>query len=97
MRADWPNGLFICATLNRTTKAFLLAIVGAEYVMVWSPRRHTRLAQIHPPFGTDCKPSTQWAMRVEALTGVSLDPIGGNWRLSRDPDVNYMLAATKPA
>ena len=91
-----PNGLFICATLNRTTKAFLLAIVGAEYVMGWLPRgTHDWRKFIRPSELTASLRRN--GMRVEALTGVSLDPIGGNWRLSRDPDVNYMLAATKPA
>ena len=35
-----PGGLMIAATLNRTLKSFALAIVGAEYILRWLPRRH---------------------------------------------------------
>jgi 2-polyprenyl-6-hydroxyphenyl methylase/3-demethylubiquinone-9 3-methyltransferase len=91
-----PNGLFIAATLNRTAKAFMLAIVGAEYVMGWLPRgTHDWRKFIRPSELTATLRRN--GLRVAALTGVSFDPIGGNWRLSRDLDVNYMLAATKPA
>ena len=34
-----PGGLMIAATLNRTLKSFALAIVGAEYILRWLPRR----------------------------------------------------------
>jgi 2-polyprenyl-6-hydroxyphenyl methylase/3-demethylubiquinone-9 3-methyltransferase len=91
-----PNGLFIAATLNRTAKAFVLAILGAEYVMGWLPRgTHDWRKFIRPSEMT--AGLRRNGMRVEALTGVAFDPISGKWRLSRDLDVNYMLAAMKPS
>jgi len=87
------DGLFIAATLNRTAKAFVLAILGAEYVMGWLPRgthdwrKFVRPSELSASLRRD-------GLRVEALTGVSYDPIGGSWRMSRDLDVNYMLAAS---
>ena len=41
-----PGGLMIAATLNRTLKSFALAIVGAEYMLRWLPRRHPSLGQV---------------------------------------------------
>ena len=41
-----PGGLMIAATLNRTLKSFALAIVGAEYILRWLPRRHPSLGQV---------------------------------------------------
>ena len=42
-RAVKPGGLLFLATINRTARAFALAIVGAEYVLGWLPRGHARL------------------------------------------------------
>ena len=41
-----PGGLMIAATLNRTLKSFALAIVGAEYILRWLPRRQPPLGQV---------------------------------------------------
>ena len=90
-----PGGLFIAATLNRTAKAFALAVVGAEYVLGWLPRgTHDWRKFIRPSELT--AGLRRNGLRLDALTGVAYDPLGGGWRLSRDLDVNYMLAATKP-
>jgi len=90
-----PGGTIVASTLNRTPKAFALGIVGAEYIMRWLPR------------GThDWKKFVRPAELVHALaaggvtardiTGVVLDPLSGEWRLSpRDLAVNYMLAGDK--
>jgi 2-polyprenyl-6-hydroxyphenyl methylase/3-demethylubiquinone-9 3-methyltransferase len=91
-----PGGLLIAATLNRTPKAFALAIVGAEYLLRWLPagthdwRKFVRPSEL----ASDLRRN---GLAVEALTGVAYDPISGSWRLTGDLDVNYMLAATKPA
>jgi 2-polyprenyl-6-hydroxyphenyl methylase/3-demethylubiquinone-9 3-methyltransferase len=91
-----PGGLLIAATLNRTPKAFALAIVGAEYVLRWLPagthdwRKFVRPSELASGLRRN-------GLAVEALTGVAYDPISGSWRLTGDLDVNYMLAATKAA
>jgi 2-polyprenyl-6-hydroxyphenyl methylase / 3-demethylubiquinone-9 3-methyltransferase len=90
-----PGGLFIAATLSRTAKSFALAIVGAEYVLRWLPagthdwRKFVRPSELAAGLRRN-------GLTIEALTGVSYDPIAGSWRLSRDHDVNYMVAATRP-
>lgn len=90
-----PGGLMILATLNRTPKAFLLAIVGAEYLLRWLPRgthdwrrflRPSELARALRPAG----------MEVTEMTGVAYNPLTDSWRLApRDLDVNYMLVAER--
>ncbi|GAB4394236.1 MAG: bifunctional 2-polyprenyl-6-hydroxyphenol methylase/3-demethylubiquinol 3-O-methyltransferase UbiG [Kiloniellaceae bacterium] len=90
-----PGGLMILATLNRTPKAFLLAIVGAEYVLRWLPRgthdwrrflKPSELARALRPAG----------LEVTEMTGVAYNPLTDSWRLApRDLDVNYMLVAQR--
>ncbi len=90
-----PGGLVVAATLSRTIKAFALAVVGAEYVLGWLPRgTHDWRKFIRP--SELAAGLRRNGLAVEALTGVAYDPVGGGWRLSRDLDVNYMLAAIKP-
>jgi 2-polyprenyl-6-hydroxyphenyl methylase/3-demethylubiquinone-9 3-methyltransferase len=88
------SGLLFIATLNRTAKAFALAIVGAEYVLRWLPRgthdwrkfvRPSELAAGLRPHGVD----------VAEITGVGYNPLADKWSLSRDLDVNYLLVARK--
>jgi 2-polyprenyl-6-hydroxyphenyl methylase/3-demethylubiquinone-9 3-methyltransferase len=92
MLAD--GGLMFIATLNRTAKAFALAIVGAEYVLGWLPRgthdwrkfvRPSELAAGLRPHG----------LEFAEITGVSYNPLADKWSLSRDVDVNYMAVATR--
>jgi 2-polyprenyl-6-hydroxyphenyl methylase / 3-demethylubiquinone-9 3-methyltransferase len=91
-----PGGLLIAATLNRTAKAFALAVVGAEYVLRWLPRgTHDWRKFVRP--SELASGLRRNGLAVEALTGVAYDPIAATWRLSRDLDVNYMIAASKPA
>ncbi len=89
-----PGGILIVATLSRTLRAFLLAIIGAEYVLRWLPkgthdwRRFLKPAEVRAmiePHGFSAKD----------LTGVSYNPLRGRWRLSGDTSVNYMLLAEK--
>jgi 2-polyprenyl-6-hydroxyphenyl methylase/3-demethylubiquinone-9 3-methyltransferase len=89
-----PGGLMVLATLNRTPKAFLLAIVGAEYLLGWLPRgthdwrrflRPSEVAGFLRPAG----------LEVAEITGVAYNPLTDAWRLSRDTGVNYMVLAVK--
>jgi 2-polyprenyl-6-hydroxyphenyl methylase/3-demethylubiquinone-9 3-methyltransferase len=84
----------VLATLNRTPKAFALAIVGAEYVLGWLPRgthdwrrflRPSELAALLRDGGIE----------IAELTGVAYNPLTAAWRLARDLDVNYMVFAVK--
>lgn len=92
-----PGGLMFIATLNRTAKAFALAIVGAEYVMRWLPRGTHDWSRFITPDelfallrGAGLEPVDR--------KGFVFDPIGWRWHLSdRDLSVNYVTASLRPA
>ena len=87
-----PNGLFALSTLNRTLKSFVLAIVGAEYVLRWVPEGTHRWEQFVTPQELSA------ALRAAGLKpsgpqGMTYNPLRREWRLSNDSGVNYFMAA----
>ncbi|EWY40969.1 3-demethylubiquinone-9 3-methyltransferase [Skermanella stibiiresistens SB22] len=88
-----PGAMLFLATINRTPKAFALAIVGAEYVLRWLPRgthdwrkflKPSELAAGFRPHG----------VTVRDITGVVYNPLRDEFSLNRrDLDTNYMLWA----
>jgi 2-polyprenyl-6-hydroxyphenyl methylase/3-demethylubiquinone-9 3-methyltransferase len=89
-----PGGIMAAATLNRTPKAFLLAIVGAEYLLRWLPpgthdwRRFLRPSEL----AAALRPA---GLELTEVTGVAYNPLTDAWRLGRDTAVNYMVVAVK--
>ena len=90
-----PGGAMVVSTLNRTPKAFLLAIVGAEYLLRWLPpgthdwRRFLRPSEV----ARTLRPA---GLEVAEVCGLAYNPLTDAWRLApRDTDVNYMLFAVK--
>lgn len=89
-----PGGAMVAATLNRTPKAFLLAVVGAEYLLRWLPpgthdwRRFVRPSELAGPLRAA-------GLEVAEITGVAYNPLADSWRLSRDTAVNYMMLALR--
>ncbi|MBN8997134.1 MAG: bifunctional 2-polyprenyl-6-hydroxyphenol methylase/3-demethylubiquinol 3-O-methyltransferase UbiG [Rhizobiales bacterium] len=91
-----PGGLLLASTINRTLKAWALAIVGAEYVLRWLPRgTHSYDKLVTPNELAAALVSAD--LDVTAETGVMYVPLAGRWRLTGDMDVNYMMAAKRPA
>ena len=89
-----PGGLMIASTINRTMKAFALAIIGAEYVLRWLPRAtHTYDKLVTPAELTAAFKGAGLMPRAE--TGVMYLPFVDEFRLTGDLDVNYMMAATR--
>jgi 2-polyprenyl-6-hydroxyphenyl methylase/3-demethylubiquinone-9 3-methyltransferase len=91
-----PGGLLIVATINRTMKAFALAIVGAEYVLRWLPRGTHRFEKLVTPRELEDAFAAA-GLAVTAETGIMYVPIADYWRPTADMDVNYMMAAARPA
>lgn len=91
-----PGGLMFVATLNRTAKAFALAIVGAEYVLGWLPKGTHSWDKFIRPDELDTYLNRN-GMNLIDETGVFFNPLSNEWRTSRDMDVNYMVVARKPA
>lgn len=89
-----PGGLMIVATLNRTAKAFALAIVGAEYVLGWLPKGTHQFEKFLRP-GEIEQPLRQAGLEIDPPQGVSFNPIMDQWRLSGDTNVNYMMVSRR--
>jgi 2-polyprenyl-6-hydroxyphenyl methylase / 3-demethylubiquinone-9 3-methyltransferase len=85
-----PGGALFVSTLNRNLKAFLLAIVGAEYVLKLLPRGTHEYDRLIRP-----SELARWARRAglvpRAVAGVQLNPYTETCRLTRDPSVNYLV------
>lgn len=91
-----PGGLHLCSTLNRTTKSFAAAIVGAEFVMRWLPTgTHDWSKFVTPDELYDLIGKA--GLTPVDRKGFQYNPLSGQWRLSdRDLSVNYITAAVKP-
>ena len=90
-----PGGMLFMATLNRTLKAFALAIVGAEYVLGWLPKGTHQWDKFVTPRELEAA-IARGGLTVTQRDGVVFNPFTNQWKRSRDLDVNYMLAAEKP-
>lgn len=89
-----PGGLMFVATINRTLKAYALAIVGAEYVLRWLPRGTHSFDKLVRPDEIE-GPLNEAGMDVVDRSGVSYSPLTDSWVPSTDMDVNYMLLAER--
>jgi len=86
-----PGGLIVFSTINRTAKALMLAIVGAEYVLRWLPRGTHHYEKLVKPRELETALLAA-GITVSARSGVVYDPLRDRWKTSSDMDVNYMLA-----
>ena len=91
-----PGGAVFFSTINRNPKAFLLAIVGAEYLLRLLPRGTHEYAKFIRPSELE-----RWArgagLALERSTGMHFDPLGGRYRLGPGLDVNYLMHMSRPA
>jgi 2-polyprenyl-6-hydroxyphenyl methylase/3-demethylubiquinone-9 3-methyltransferase len=92
-----PGGLMLCSTLNRNPKSFMMAIVGAEWVMRWLPKGTHDWAKFITP------DELYELIRKAGLDpvdrkGMVFNPVSWRWSLSsRDLSVNYVTASIKRA
>jgi 2-polyprenyl-6-hydroxyphenyl methylase / 3-demethylubiquinone-9 3-methyltransferase len=91
-----PGGLMVCATFSRTLKSFLLAIVGAEYILRWVPRGTHQWRKFITPDELETA-LVHGGLRVIDRTGMTYKILRHRWRLSADMDVNYTIVAERPA
>lgn len=91
-----PGGQVFLSTINRNPKAYLLAVVGAEYVLNMLPRgTHDYAKFIRPAeLSRHCRNA---GLRVEEIVGMTYNPLLKTYSLGRDTDVNYLVRATREA
>lgn len=90
-----PGGLMLLSTINRTFKAYLLAIIGGEYVLRWLPVGTHKWERFVTPdeLGRHLQAA---GLRAPAFQGLVYSPFSDSWSLSTDTDVNYFASAAKP-
>ena len=90
-----PGGFVFFSTINRNPKSYLLAIIGAEYVLRMLPRGTHDYARFIRPSELD-----GWirgaGLQTNQITGMTFNPLTGIYRLTeRDLDVNYLIACRR--
>lgn len=90
-----PGGLLLTSTINRTAKSYLLAIVGAEYVLRWLPVGTHRWERFVTP-DEMARHLAATGLADIAFEGLVYNPLADRWSLSPDTDVNYFAAAVRP-
>ena len=83
------NGLMFVATLNKTFKSYLFAIIGAEYILKWLPiGTHDWEKFVKPDELVNL--GKKFNLKLKKLNGMEFNPIMDKWYLSNDKSVNYI-------
>jgi len=89
-----PGGKVFFSTLNRNPKSFLFAIIGAEYLLSLLPKgTHDYTKFITPAELSGF--ARNGGLTVDALKGMTYNPLTGKYSLADDSSVNYLMACTK--
>lgn len=90
-----PGGLLFLSTLNRTAKAWALAIAGAEYILRWLPRGTHDWKKFLKPSEV-VRGLRAGGIETEEIVGMVYSPLSRAWSINAsDLDVNYMLRGSK--
>jgi len=91
-----PGGVTVLSTLNRTLKAYALAIIGAEFILRWLPLgTHNWDRFVRPD---ELRAALENAgLALTDVTGMVYNPLADEWSLARDTDVNYFATAIRPS
>lgn len=90
-----PGGQVFFSTIDRNPKAFLLAIVGAEYLLNLVPRGTHHYEKFIRPSEL-ANAARRANLNVEDISGMRYDPLRGRHTLTRDTGVNYLMHCDKP-
>jgi 2-polyprenyl-6-hydroxyphenyl methylase / 3-demethylubiquinone-9 3-methyltransferase len=90
-----PGGLVAFSTINRNPKSYLLAILGAEYVLNLLPRGTHDWSRFLRPAELGAL-ARQAGLALAEIGGVAYNPFAKSFRLTDDADVNYLIAFRKP-
>ena len=91
-----PGGHVFFSTLNRTPKAYLMAVLGAEYVLRWLPRGTHEYKKFIRPSELAAW-SREAGLQVRDIAGIVYNPFNQSFRtVVGDVDVNYIMYLQKP-
>ena len=88
------NGIMFVATLNKTLKSYLFAIIGAEYILKWLPIGTHEWEKFVKPEEL-ISLAKKYDLTLKDLRGVKLNLLTNNWELSTDKSVNYIAKFIK--
>ena len=88
------SGIMFIATLNQTLKSYIVAIIGAEYILKWLPiGTHDWQKFVKPDeLIKICKKNS---LSIKKIDGISFNPIVDKWNVSKDISVNYITKFKK--
>lgn len=91
-----PGGQVFLSTLNRNPKSYLLAVIGAEYLLQMLPKGTHDYAKFIKPseLARHCKAAD---LEVAEIIGMTYNPFTQRYSLGRDTSVNYLLRTVRNA
>ena len=88
------NGLMFVATLNKTLKSYVFAIIGAEYVLRWLPiGTHDWEKFVRPEDLKNILSKNN--LKIEKIDGMNFDIFKDEWNISKDTSINYIAKSLK--
>ena len=88
------DGLMFVATINKTLKSYIFAIIGAEYILRWLPiGTHEWNKFVKPEELIELGKANN--LKIEEINGVNLDILKDEWIISKDNSVNYITKFKK--
>ena len=88
------NGIMFVATLNKTFKSYIFAIVGAEYILKWLPIGTHEWSKFVKPSEL-IELAEKNSMKTQKIDGVVFNPINQTWNIKNDTSVNYIAQFKK--
>ena len=90
-----PGGKIFFSTLNRNLKAYLMAIVGAEYILNLLPKGTHDYAKFIKPSELS-RYIREAGLNVEEIAGMGYNPLTKIYSLNQDTNVNYLMCSSRP-
>jgi 2-polyprenyl-6-hydroxyphenyl methylase/3-demethylubiquinone-9 3-methyltransferase len=90
-----PGGKLFFSTINRNPKAYLHAVIGAEYILRLLPKGTHDYAKFITPAELS-RFAREAGLTIDMLKGMGFNPLTKIYSLNQDTSVNYLIACTKP-
>lgn len=91
-----PGGQAFFSTINRNPKAYLFAVIGAEYLLNMLPKgTHDYTKFLRP--AELARFAREAGLEVEEIIGMSYNPLTKTYKLGNDTSVNYLMRTKRPA